>query len=41
MKKCNKILLAIFVVSTIVVGAVAAIAVYKTKFKKKYITVCD
>ncbi len=41
MKKSSKILLAVFVISTIAVGAAAAIAAYKTKFQKKYITVCD
>ncbi len=41
MKKCNKILLAVFMISTFVVGVAATIAVYETKFKKKYITVCD
>jgi hypothetical protein len=41
MKKCNKVLLTVFMISAIAVGAAAAIAVLKSKFQKKYITVCD
>lgn len=41
MKKCSKIVLAVLAFSAVVVGAAAAIAAYKTKFHKKYITVCQ
>ena len=41
MKKCNKVVLTVFMISAIAVGAAAAIAVLKSKFQKKYITVCD
>lgn len=35
MKKCNKVLLTVFMISAIAVGAAAAIAVLKSKFQKK------
>lgn len=41
MKKGGLLLIMVFVVSAIAVGATTVVAVYKTKFKKKYITVCD
>lgn len=41
MKKCSKIVLAVFVLSAVAVGAAAAIAAYKAEFHKKYITVCE
>lgn len=37
----KKIILIIFVISSIAVGAAAAIAAYNSKFNKKYINVCD
>lgn len=36
MKKCNKVLLTVFMISAIAVGAAAAIAVLKSKFQKIY-----
>lgn len=37
----KKIMMIIFVVAVAAIGAAAAITVYKAKFHKKYITVCD
>ncbi len=41
MEKNKGILSIVFMIFTIAVCTVAAIAVYKAKFKKNYITVCD
>jgi len=41
MKNFAKIILAVLVVCTAVVGFASAVAIYKTKFNKKYITVCE
>lgn len=41
MKKISKIVLAVLAFSAVALGAAAAIAAYKTKFHKKYITVCE
>ena len=41
MKNFAKIILAVMVVCTVVVGFASAVAIYKTKFNKKYITVCE
>lgn len=41
MKNFTKFILAVLAVCAAVVGVASAIAIYKTKFNKKYITVCE